>query len=233
MLNIYFIFFFVGKLYIFCQWFSNTMHYIASKLDKHNDERSLEFLHILGENLSFIMLYLCILNKEPIWVYKKFFLLKCITLLKFSCSVTILKISIQKVSRNVILNILLPINYWINYNIATHGYTWKWKWKRYLLSCVQPFGTPWTLALQAPLFIQFSRQEYWSGLPFPSPGDLPNPGIEPGSPTLQADSLPSEPPGKPINYNIHHRWLSLTVRFFYSKIEPISNNVPQTIHIFD
>ena len=44
----------------------------------------------------------------------------------------------------------------------------------------------------------FSKQEYWSGLPFPSPGDLPNPGIEPGSPALQADSLPSEPPGRPI-----------------------------------
>ena len=44
----------------------------------------------------------------------------------------------------------------------------------------------------------FSRQEYWSGLPFPSPGDLPDPGIEPGSPTLQADALPSEPPGKPL-----------------------------------
>ena len=46
--------------------------------------------------------------------------------------------------------------------------------------------------------MEFSRQEYWSGLPFPSPGDLPDPGIEPGSPALQADSLPSEPPGKPI-----------------------------------
>ena len=45
--------------------------------------------------------------------------------------------------------------------------------------------------------IEFSRQEYWSGLPFPSPGDLPNPGIKPGSPALQADALPSEPPGKP------------------------------------
>ena len=45
--------------------------------------------------------------------------------------------------------------------------------------------------------MEFSRQEYWSGLPFPPPGDLPNPGIEPGSPALQADALPSEPPGKP------------------------------------
>ena len=52
---------------------------------------------------------------------------------------------------------------------------------------------------QAPLSMEFSRQEYWSGYPFPSPGDLPNPGIEPGSPSLQADSLPPEPPGKPIN----------------------------------
>ena len=46
--------------------------------------------------------------------------------------------------------------------------------------------------------MEFSRQEYWSGLPFPSPGDLPDPGIEPGSPTLQADTLPSEPQGKPM-----------------------------------
>jgi len=53
-------------------------------------------------------------------------------------------------------------------------------------------ATPWTVVCQAPLSLGFSRQEYWSGLPFPSPGDLPNPGIEPGSPVLQADSLPIE-----------------------------------------
>ena len=64
------------------------------------------------------------------------------------------------------------------------------------LSRVPLFATPWTVALQAPLSTGFSRQEYWSGLPFPSPGDLPDPGIEPRSPTLQADSLLSEPPGK-------------------------------------
>ena len=57
-------------------------------------------------------------------------------------------------------------------------------------------ATPWTAICQAPLSMGFSRQEYWSGLPFPSPGDLPNPGNKPSSPTLQADSLPSEPPGK-------------------------------------
>ena len=51
---------------------------------------------------------------------------------------------------------------------------------------------PWTLACQAPLSMGFSREEYWSGLLFPSPGDLPHPGIEPGSPTLQADDLPPE-----------------------------------------
>ena len=60
-------------------------------------------------------------------------------------------------------------------------------------------ASPWTAARQAPLSMGFSRQEYWSGLPFPSPGDLPNPGIEPGSPTLQADILPSEPPGKSLS----------------------------------
>ena len=56
---------------------------------------------------------------------------------------------------------------------------------------------PWTVAHQASLSMGFSRQEYWSGLPFPSPGNLPNPGIKPRSPTLQADALTSEPPGKP------------------------------------
>ena len=56
-------------------------------------------------------------------------------------------------------------------------------------------ATPWSVARQAPLSMGFSRQEYWSGLPFPSPGDLPDPGIEPRSPTLQAAALPFEPPG--------------------------------------
>ena len=56
------------------------------------------------------------------------------------------------------------------------------------------FVTPWTVAQHAPWSMGFPRQEYWSGLPFPSPGDLPDPGIEPGSPALQADSLPSELP---------------------------------------
>ena len=55
---------------------------------------------------------------------------------------------------------------------------------------------PWTVAHRAPPSMGFSRQEYWSGSPFPSPGDLPDPGIEPGSPTLQADTLTSAPPGK-------------------------------------
>ena len=54
------------------------------------------------------------------------------------------------------------------------------------------FETPWTVAYQAPLSMGFSGQGYWSGLPFPSPGDLPNPGVEPGSPALQGDSLPTE-----------------------------------------
>ena len=64
-----------------------------------------------------------------------------------------------------------------------------------LLSRVRLFATPGTVAYQAPS-MKSSRQEYWSGLPFPSPEDLPDPGIEPGSPALQADALLSEPPGK-------------------------------------
>ena len=64
------------------------------------------------------------------------------------------------------------------------------------LSRVRLFVTPWTVARQAPPSMGFSRQECWSGLPFPSPGDLPYPGIEPGSPALQVDALPSEPPGR-------------------------------------
>ena len=66
------------------------------------------------------------------------------------------------------------------------------------LSRVRLFATLWTVAHQAPPSMGFSRQEYWSGLPFHSPGDLPNPGIEPGSPALEADALTFEPPGKPI-----------------------------------
>ena len=62
------------------------------------------------------------------------------------------------------------------------------------LSRVQLFATPWTIAYQAPPSMGFSRQEYRSGLPFPSPGDLPNPGIEPGSPAFQVDALTAEPP---------------------------------------
>ena len=68
------------------------------------------------------------------------------------------------------------------------------------LSHVRLFVTPWTVAPQAPLSMGFSRQEYWSGLPCPPPRYLPSPGIEPRSHTLQADSLPSETPGKPKIY---------------------------------
>ena len=73
---------------------------------------------------------------------------------------------------------------------------WKLKVNVKLLSCVWLFATPWTVAYQASLSMGFSRWEYQSGLPFPSPGDLPDPGIKPRSPALQVDALPSEPPGK-------------------------------------
>ena len=67
-----------------------------------------------------------------------------------------------------------------------------------LLSYVRLIATPWTAAYQAPPSMGFSRQEYWSGLLFPSPGDLPDPGIEPVSPALAGRFFTTEPPGKPI-----------------------------------
>ena len=87
------------------------------------------------------------------------------------------------------------------------------------LSRVRLFVTPWTAAYQAPLSVGLSRQENWSGLSFPSPGDLPDPGIEPRSPALQADALHSDPPGKPIldspalNNNLTMLWLLVRGRY--------------------
>ena len=106
------------------------------------------------------------------------------------------------------LTLYVWVNFWALYSISlTYSFTstsvlitvtvWKWQ----LLSCVRLCVTPWTVACQAPLSMEFARQEYWGGLPFPSPGDLPNLDIKPRSPVLQADSLPSEPPGKPKWWN--------------------------------
>ena len=82
---------------------------------------------------------------------------------------------------------------WINKMCYIH----KVKVKVKSLSRVRLFANPWMVTYQAPRSTGFSRQEYWSGLPFPFPGDLPNPGIEPTSPALQTDALLSEPLGKP------------------------------------
>ena len=79
------------------------------------------------------------------------------------------------------------------------------------LSHVRLFATPWTVDYQAPSSMGFSRQECWSGLPFTSPGALPDPGIKPGSPALQVDALPSEPWGKPkikISLKKKKKWCS-------------------------
>ena len=81
---------------------------------------------------------------------------------------------------------------------SLNPWTTKEKVKVKSLSRVRLFVTPWTMAYQAPPSMGFSWQEYWSGLPFPSPGDLPDPGIQPGSPAFQEDALTSEPLGKPF-----------------------------------
>ena len=78
---------------------------------------------------------------------------------------------------------------------------------------------PWTVAHQAPLFMEFSRQEYRSGSPFPSPGDLPNPGTEPKSPACQADSLPSEPPEK--HSNVEHLILMCLLTMCISSLKNV------------
>ena len=97
-----------------------------------------------------------------------------------------------------------------------------------LLSHVRLFATPWTVDLQAPLSMGFSRQECWSGLPFPSPGDLPDPGIEHGSPALQADALPSKPPGK---HNLWQRRWKYTMEKRQS-LQPVCWNKLDELHIF-
>ena len=109
--------------------------------------------------------------------------------------------------------------------MATHSsiLAWKIPWKRSLVGynpwglrvrhnwcgpfmCAHSyltFAIPWTITFQAPLSMGFPRQEYWSGLPFPPPGDLPHPGIEPASPVLQADSLPMNQCGSPWPFYTH------------------------------
>ena len=77
------------------------------------------------------------------------------------------------------------------------------------LSCVRLFVTPWTVAFQAPLSLKFPRQEYWSGLPFPFLGDLPVPGIEPGSPALAGSFFTTKPLGKSVT--VHRGQKSQTV----------------------
>ena len=100
---------------------------------------------------------------------------------------------------------------------------WNWTVKVKSLSRVWLFATPWTVAYQAPLSMGFSRQEYWSGLPFPSPGDLSHPGIKPRSPALRADSLPAEPLGKPKNIGVG----SLS---FLQRIFPTQGSNPDLLH---
>ena len=90
-----------------------------------------------------------------------------------------------------------------------------------MLSRVQLFVTPWTAACQAPTSMGFYRQGYWSGLPFPSPGDLSDPGIEPRSPALQGRLSTSEPPGKSLHQN---RILSYLSKGYLSP-HPLKNNI--------
>ena len=112
--------------------------------------------------------------------------------------------------------------------VSGYTYTCERKWKCWLLSCVRLFAAPWNVARQAPVSVGFSRQEYWSGLPFPSPEDLPDPGIEPESPALQADSLPSEPPSSKmvtyLNLDLSPdilKFLLISNHLYYEENDPV------------
>ena len=110
---------------------------------------------------------------------------------------------------------MLVIRYVLIKSILCHFTKCVYLYEVKLLSRVRLFVTPWTIAHQVPPFMKISWQEYWSGLPFPSPGVLPDPGIKPGSPALQADAFMSKPPRKPVymykyalslNIHLYSRW---------------------------
>ena len=102
------------------------------------------------------------------------------------------------------------------------------------LSRVRLFATPWTVAYQASPSMGFSRQEYWSGLPLPSPGDFPNPRTKPRSPALEADALTSEPPGKPKKEPCHpHCCCCLVAKLYPTLCDPMDYSPPGSLSIWN
>ena len=110
---------------------------------------------------------------------------------------------------------LITIRYYFLVSYSIWGKVWGGGG---VLSRVQLFATPWTVALQAPLSMEFSRQKYWSGLPFPSPENLPDPGIEPTSPALTDGFFTTEPPG-----NLY-RHIKILIAF-----QPFSYGIPELL----
>ena len=139
-------------------------------------------------------------------------------------------------TRYLLQNITILNNKTLEKYFVFHTYKMQEKVKVKSLSRVQLFTTPWTVVYQASQFMGFSRQEYWSGLPLPSPGDLPDPGIEPWSPTLQADTLPSEPQGKPeisIWYKDHIFSGALqSTRYLLQNITILNNKTLEKYFVF-
>ena len=120
----------------------------------------------------------------------------------------------NQVHKTILNALLLVHKYWFITIL-------KWKWSHSVMS---DSVTPGTVAYQASPSMSFSREEYWSGLPFPSPRDLPNPGIKPGSPALWTDALPSEPPGKPISESHSVVYYSLQPHGLYSPWDSLGHN---------
>ena len=126
------------------------------------------------------------------------------------------------------MNSLLCQLYYFSSNFVIKSFV-SWWWCQ-PLSAVQLFVTPGTVACQALLFTEFSRQEYWSEKLFPSPGDLSNPGIEPRSPTLQVDSLPAEPQGKQAE-EIKKRWQEYTEELYKKGLNDLDNHDGWVTHL--
>ena len=121
-------------------------------------------------------------------------------------------------SRRVYQNITLSVAEGKIYRYILQIYIYMSVKSVKLLRHVRLFAIPWTVAYQAPLSMEFSRQEYWSGLPFPFPGDLPNPRIESRSPILQADALLSELPGLYIYIYIYIYICNIYIYFFFTQL---------------
>ena len=183
--------------------------------------------HTHTERFCFILNLIFFPKKQMLDLFSKFFCCRCyyFSLIKQVVQVHCGKKKPKKNKYEVKINCISKPE------CTTVTFWWVREWKTF--SHVQPSVNPWTVAHQTPLSMGFSMQEYWSGLPFPSAGALPDPGIQSGFPTLQADSLPAGPPGKPTFWWMSLQMLPLGVFVYLSTIVHARthshSHTPQTV----